>query len=615
VLNRVITVLLVCACAGFAAVRVHQEFGGRVTEPMVPEPEYISDWDEVLGSAVAGGAPNPAIRIVEFLDLECPACRSYDPILQRAIRGLHGHASVEWVHLPLPIHRNALQAARAAECAAKQGRLEPFVRAVFARQKYLGRMPYEAYAASAQVPDMKRFSECVADSAPVAAVEAGREIAKRLEIHATPAIVVNGWRYSALPGPRTLNQFLRKLQQGKVAAPGTSGVQAMPVMPSRRMEAGVAVLAHRVRAFQAAPQLEVLDRAISRFGGPDADPATDLTDAREYQLLSEGRVAALDPRTPRILMLGPPNGVITPIGRRGAGPGELRGVGSIARIGPDTVLVPDFWNMRMQWVVPSGSFVRTANLQDRLPATTTAVVGGLPGGFAVWTTAWRLDPMPSAPGVVYRSSASVGVLPPSGAGTVIARIPDVEIVNLETRYEGTRGTEARPLHLSRRAHISVWDTTIVTGTGDGYRLDLRDRTGRIYASIVVDVPRRAVTQPIRQAVIRAELQRLASYRERPRDPGESERLIREAPFADSLPPYELLSVSPGGRLWVLDAIAPNDTLWMATAFRTDGAILGRLYGRPKTGTPVAFGDTTVVLKATDSDGVVAIGLHRIVPRR
>ena len=90
------------------------------------------------------------------------------------------------------------------------------------------------------------------------------------------------------------------------------------------------------------------------------------------------------------------------------------------------------------------------------------------------------------------------------------------------------------------------------------------------------------------------------------------RLARESPFADSLPPYSALFVSPAGVLWVVDAIAPTDGGWTATAFRRDGAIVGRLHV-PDAAPPVAIDDERVVVRDEDGDGVVTMRVHRIVP--
>ena len=69
-------------------------------------------------------------------------------------------------------------------------------------------------------------------------------------------------------------------------------------------------------------------------------------------------------------------------------------------------------------------------------------------------------------------------------------------------------------------------------------------------------------------------------------------------------------MSPNKTLWIVDYIAPTDTEWSATAFRADGAIVGRLTVKGK-GTPLAFGDDRVVIRSEDEDGVVSLTVRRI----
>ena len=133
--------------------------------------------------------------------------------------------------------------------------------------------------------------------------------------------------------------------------------------------------------------------------------------------------------------------------------------------------------------------------------------------------------------------------------------------------------------------------------------------------IAVSGPRRPVTNAMRAAFIETQLKRLRGPRsEGLVDASESERLIRENPSADALPPYSRLFVSPNKTRWIVDYIAPTDTSWSATAFRTDGAIIGRLYASGRTAL-VAFSDDRVVLRAEAADGIVSLRVHRIVVDR
>ena len=141
-------------------------------------------------------------------------------------------------------------------------------------------------------------------------------------------------------------------------------------------------------------------------------------------------------------------------------------------------------------------------------------------------------------------------------------------------------------------------------------IELRDNMGVLGARIDVPVTRREVTQPMRDAQIARELgQFKGAATERMVDPAESERLARESPFADSLPYFAHLFVGSDRTLWVVDAIAPSDSVWTATAFSKEGSILARLTVQGKS-IPIAFGANQVIVRSEDENGVVSLRVFR-----
>jgi predicted DsbA family dithiol-disulfide isomerase len=609
-LNNALSVALVAAILAYAVVVVHREFFERPPEPPVPPPEYVTEWRAIHSAGVDGDTSAP-VQIVEFFDLQCPACQAYDTVLQRVVKRFRGRVALRYVHLPLPIHKHALSAARASECARAQRRFREFVSVIFAHQHMLGNVSYRNLARDAGIRDLDAFDRCSADTAAVPAVEAGRHVAERFDVHSTPTILVNGWRYRGLPGERTLQRFLTDLGKNKVAAPLPPAQASVVVVPRRRVEAGVVNLEHSATAFGLAPQLSVEPSATMVAGGVAGDPSYDLTGVRHVKLLSDGRIAALNQQVPAVMIFAADGRPQLTIGRRGAGPGEFRGANDLARLNGDTLLLLDLGNLRMNWLLPGRGLVRFEPIDGRIPEGASRIAGAFPDGRIVLTSAGRVER--AVPGSRTRSLASLVVLRTGARGQTIARVPDVETVTMETRYEGQRGAETLPLRFSRLAHVAVWDTILVVATGENYRLDFRNSAGRLFSTISVDRSRRPVTWSMIQVAIKEQIERLASYRERPRDPAESQRLIREGPSADSLPPYDNVFVSPGTLLWVLDPVAPTDTAWSATAFRHDGAIVARVRAPVRRGLPIAFADSTVLLRQADSDGIVSFSLHRLLP--
>src|SRR5262245_10421104 len=67
---------------------------------------------------------------------------------------------------------------------------------------------------------------------------------------------------------------------------------------------------------------------------------------------------------------------------------------------------------------------------------------------------------------------------------------DIAVIKAATR--GPEQERAAQIHFTRRAHVVVWDSILVTSVDDDYRLDLRDSNGKVIATIHVDRPRRDV---------------------------------------------------------------------------------------------------------------------------
>lgn len=393
------------------------------------------------------------------------------------------------------------------------------------------------------------------------------------------------------------------------------GVHAQ-ILPERRMVAGVLQLAHPFDALRRAPQWTLASSPTASTSGMDA-PDFDLTNASHVQLLADGRIVALSSIGSRLVVFAPDGRPERVLGRQGKGPGELMAPSGLTRTRGDTLLIPDASNNRLNWVVPSKGFVRTRPLPALPPLAggrRLRPAGSLTTGELVLSTAGVVQAAVAGAdaGAVTRPHASVIMLTSDGArATIVATLPDLEVRDIETRYRGRRSTASRPLLFTRQATMTAWDSVVATGSGDGYRIDLRDVRGAVRTSMTVARARRVVTSAMRDSMIARALQRLTALgRERMVDPEESRRQEAEAPAADSLPPYGSWYVTPNRTLWILDAWVPGDRTRAATAFRQDGAIIARLtWSHP--GDAVAFTDDAVVLRETDADDVVSLRVYRM----
>jgi len=163
-------------------------------------------WEAALTIGVESGNRQSSVKVVEFLDLECPACAHYHAGALARFLSHRDAADVSFVtvHFPLPIHPNAERAAIAAECASQQGAFRRFVELALARQSQFESAPWPALAAESGVRDSAQFDRCLSDPAVRARVVAGRELARRLGVTGTPTLLVNGNRFRSPPSTDAL---------------------------------------------------------------------------------------------------------------------------------------------------------------------------------------------------------------------------------------------------------------------------------------------------------------------------------------------------------------------------------------------------------------------------
>ncbi|MEU6480276.1 DsbA family protein [Streptomyces sp. NPDC047017] len=143
---------------------------------------------------------SPSARPVPVLDiwceLQCPDCRAaLDDV--RALRARYGdRLELRLRHFPLDKHKHAFAAAQAAEEAAEQGRLWPYVEAVLARVEELDRAgePLLVEVAGELGLDAEEFDTALVDGRHILIVDADQAEGKAIGVTGTPTYVVGGER-------------------------------------------------------------------------------------------------------------------------------------------------------------------------------------------------------------------------------------------------------------------------------------------------------------------------------------------------------------------------------------------------------------------------------------
>lgn len=128
--NAAIAVSIVVAGALIAAA-LYFALGSQGTSAVDPNADQQALIDENLrlpdNTDYVRGDLEAPITVIEYSDMECPACQYYHPILKEAFDHYAGEMSWTYRHFPLSsIHPNAQKGSEAAECVGALGGSEAY---------------------------------------------------------------------------------------------------------------------------------------------------------------------------------------------------------------------------------------------------------------------------------------------------------------------------------------------------------------------------------------------------------------------------------------------------------------------------------------------------------
>lgn len=93
---------------------------------------------------------------------------------------------------PLPSHRSAPRAAKAAECAARVGKFSEALDAIFANQDSLANSEWPWFFAGLRPKETAEVRQCLADAAAPPLIQAGRDMGTRIGVRGTPTVLLQG---------------------------------------------------------------------------------------------------------------------------------------------------------------------------------------------------------------------------------------------------------------------------------------------------------------------------------------------------------------------------------------------------------------------------------------
>jgi protein-disulfide isomerase len=160
--------------------------------PVAKKPLTIS-----FGGAPVMGDPHAKVAMIEFGDFQGRHSRYYHRMTFQRIKHKyvdHGQIQYRFRDFPLPIHKQARDAAIAAHCAGEQGAYWAMLHNLFDSNARLGPDLYKKNAKVLKVEvrgfRVRRFNRCLTDGSQDATIDANIKYGQTLKIDGTPTFFI-----------------------------------------------------------------------------------------------------------------------------------------------------------------------------------------------------------------------------------------------------------------------------------------------------------------------------------------------------------------------------------------------------------------------------------------
>jgi protein-disulfide isomerase/type II secretory pathway component PulC len=178
--------------AGSGAVDTLSELEIYLQPPHPPRFEVGVGNNDILGAAEA------PLTVIQFLDYQSPHSKRAQPVLSQILDDYGPLVRLVARDNPLSFHRNARQAALAAECARVAGVFWPYHDRLLQGQDRLDTAGLAGSAAALGLEEAS-FAACLNDAATLGALKEDLAAAARLGLRTSPVFFVNGLYHKGPP--------------------------------------------------------------------------------------------------------------------------------------------------------------------------------------------------------------------------------------------------------------------------------------------------------------------------------------------------------------------------------------------------------------------------------
>lgn len=154
------------------------------------------------------------VTLIEYSDFQCPACKTYYPLIRRLSEELGDELRIVYRHLPLvSIHKNAIESAKAAEAAGRQEKFWEMHDKLFEKQDDWSddsnpEDKFESYAVELEL-DLEKFKSDYESSEVENDVNSDLTAANSLRLNSTPSFILNGRK---IENPRGYEDFKKIIE-------------------------------------------------------------------------------------------------------------------------------------------------------------------------------------------------------------------------------------------------------------------------------------------------------------------------------------------------------------------------------------------------------------------
>ena len=166
-------------------------------------------------NAVTGrtkGNPQAKVKIVEFIDFQCPACAQGAKMLNARFKQYPDQLHLEMKYFPLKMHAHAFLSSRFAECAARQQKFWEYHDQLIYKQKDWSQVvnAYPMFQQMAQEVgvDMDQLHGCLNDTRVDKVISEHQTEGRKRGVRSTPTYYVNG---DIVVGTRDLDKRIKEL--------------------------------------------------------------------------------------------------------------------------------------------------------------------------------------------------------------------------------------------------------------------------------------------------------------------------------------------------------------------------------------------------------------------